>query len=113
MKRLTEGLGLRTVVLILPTKGEVYPWILKGANKPSGEPRASGFSRAVLTACRRLGLSCLDVKPYFMQEADRIWASKGELLWWRDDTHLNGHGHEVLAKFVARHVLAMPDSPVL
>ena len=77
MRQLTEQKGLKLVIVVLPTKGEVYPWILHGKNRLTEETLPSGFSQAVLSACDELGLRCFDAKPYFMQEAKRLWSSDG------------------------------------
>ena len=106
MRQLTEQKSLKLVIVVLPTKGEVYPWILHGKNRLPEETLPSGFSQAVLSACDELGLRCFDAKPYFMQEAKRRWSSDGQLLWWRDDTHLGEPGHEALTEFLAREILA-------
>ncbi len=93
-------MGLRTTIIILPTKGEVYHWLLN-PEAPEG-PHSSGFAEAVIAACRQISLTCLDSRAYLELEARRIFHRSHELLWWRDDTHLNDLGHEALAAFVMR-----------
>ncbi|HJU06069.1 MAG TPA: hypothetical protein VJ692_13040, partial [Nitrospiraceae bacterium] len=109
MKRLIEEKGLKIVIVVLPTKGEVYPWVFHQRNTLMEDPAPSGFSQAVRSACDGFHLSCFDAKPYFLKAAGRLWSSSGALLWWRDDTHLDEHGHEVLAEFIVREVLPVHD----
>jgi hypothetical protein len=109
MKRLIGEKGLKIVIVVLPTKGEVYPWVLHRRNQLTEDVGPSGFSQAVFSVCEGLHLPCFDAKPYFMQTAGRRWTSHGELLWWRDDTHLGEHGHEVLAEFIAHEILPVYD----
>ncbi len=105
MQELTARLGLDVTVLIVPTKGDVYRWIVEG-RLPSEKDRArTGFAEAVLDICRPRGFRCLDLKPLFVDEAVRLYHSSGELLWWRDDTHLGERGHQLAARFILDHVL--------
>jgi hypothetical protein len=91
-------LGMRATVILVPTKGEVYHWLLDPALQENA--RSSGFADAVMAACRQIALTCLDSKAYLESEARRLFHRSHQLLWWRDDTHLNELGHDVLATFV-------------
>lgn len=106
MRTVTAQRGVGVTVLILPTKQEVYRWILERREPQPDDAQSSGFARAVLAACERVHLRCLDAKPYLIREAHRLLASTGELLWWRDDTHLGERGHEAVAAFIAHEVLS-------
>jgi hypothetical protein len=105
MKRLIAARGLRLFVAVLPTKGEIYRGILEGRDPLPNDSAASGFSQAVLGACEKLRLACVDPKPWLIQESKPLLA-QGEMLWWRDDTHLSEQGHESLARFIARELHA-------
>jgi hypothetical protein len=98
--------GLDLTVVLLPTKGEVYRWILtqRGERRPE-DADPSGFALAVLDACRRVRMRCLDTKPDLIKEGYRLFDSSGALLYWRDDPHLNDSGHEAVAAFIAREIL--------
>ena len=90
-------------VVILPTKGEVYPWLFM----PHGVVAVftqSGFAEAVIGACERVALHCWDSKLYLLEEARRLFDASGELLWWRDDTHINDMGHQAIASFVGQEI---------
>lgn len=105
MRRLTAERRIALTVLLLPTKGEVYRWILERRERRPEDLEPSGFARAVLKACGRTEVRCLDIKPYLVREAHQLFDVDGELLWWRDDTHLGERGHEAVAAFIAREVL--------
>jgi hypothetical protein len=102
--RMTEK-QLNLTIVLIPAKGEVYHWILtKGERTPTdGEP--SGFALAVLDACRRVQVRCVDTKPHLVQEAYHLFDSSGEFLYWPDDAHFNEHGHDVAAAFISREIL--------
>lgn len=105
MRDLVQARALTLHVLILPTKGDVYRWLFdRRAPNPEDE-RPSGFAQAVLDACRRAGMHCVDTKPYLVREARRVFEESGTLLWWRDDTHLGEEGHRAVAAFIATEVL--------
>lgn len=101
MKALTLKQGLNLVVLILPTKGEVYPWILASQKASIEDAHPSGFALATLAGCEASHVECHDTKPYLLEQGRRLYASSGKLLWWRDDTHLGEEGHAAVAEFVA------------
>ena len=110
MKQWKETYGPEILVVVLPTKGEVYPSILYRRPQLAEDFHSSGFFQAVHSICDRISLPCVDPKPYLLETAGRLWASSGELLWWRDDTHLDERGHEALADFIAKEILPRHDS---
>lgn len=103
MRAATDRMGVEVFVVLLPTKGEVYRELLnpQAASDASGP---SGFAEAVLGACRDAGLRCRDSKPYLRETARRLYAASQDLLWWRDDTHINESGHQAIASFVAEEL---------
>ena len=112
-KRLAEH-GLHLTVLLIPAKEEVYRWILVQRERRPDDANTSGFALAVLDACQRLQIRCLDMKPYLTEEAYRLFDSSGKLLYWRDDTHINDYGHEAITAFIAQEILAEKNQkPVL
>jgi len=100
MKRLTDERGLRLSVAILPSKEEVYGWMLDGAQPWANDSEGSGFSDAVVGLCRELGVACLDLRPPLVEESRRVFEESGSLLWWDDDSHWNAEGHRVAAQAV-------------
>ena len=105
MKALATVRGVNLAVLILPTKGEVYRWVLEDRPPKREDREPSGFVLAVGAVCEELRLRCFDAKPALVKEAERLWSTKRELLWWRDDTHLGERGHDVVAEFIQREIL--------
>jgi len=101
MKALTLKLGLDLVVVILPTKGEVYPWIFEGEAASSEAVLPSGFALATLASCKAAHVECYDAKPYLVEQGRRLYTTSRKLLWWRDDTHIGEEGHAAVAQFIA------------
>ncbi len=108
MKEAVTRNNVRATIMILPTKGEVYRWLLN-PRSPDEVARPSGFSEAVLDACQQLTMHCLDSAPFLREEAKRLFAASSELLWWRDDTHMNEQGHRALASFLLQEILQPVD----
>ena len=108
MRALTIERNVDTTILILPTKGEVYRWLLERRAPQPEDSNPSGFALAVLDACKAAGLTCHDTKAYLISEAKRLYDMEGKLLWWRDDTHIGAYGHAALAAFIAENVLNKP-----
>jgi hypothetical protein len=111
MQKLAAERALDLTVIIIPSKGEVYRWILDQRDPRPEDAQASGFEQALLEVCTRLKLRCLNTKLYLIKEASRLFESSGELLWWRDDTHLNDRGHQAIADFIAREILSIRNPP--
>jgi hypothetical protein len=105
MQKLTAERHVDVTGLILPTKGEIYRWLLEARDSQPEDELASGFAEAVLEACRTTGIVCHDTKPYLISEAKRLYQQEGKLLWWRDDTHIGKYGHAAIAAFIAGSVL--------
>jgi hypothetical protein len=105
MRELATERQVDVTVLILPTKGEVYRWLLDAREPQAEDAHSSGFARAVLDACSTAGLHCHDLKPYLVAEANRLYDAKRELLWWRDDTHIGTYGHAAIAEYIATRLL--------
>lgn len=105
MQDLIAKRNMELTILILPTKGEVYRWLLDMREPQFDNSDSSGFALAVLGACAKIKLSCHDTKPYLIAEAKRLFESSQELLWWRDDTHFGPHAHAAIAAYVAQDIL--------
>jgi hypothetical protein len=105
MKKFSDSRHFSVVVVMIPAKEEVYSSILSGKSEP-GDNQPSGFSQAVQELCQRDGLPYLDLKPFFLDEANKQLARSGELLWWSDDTHWNDRGHALAASIANDKLLA-------
>lgn len=105
MRSLAGARRLPMVLLIFPTKGEVYRWVLEGRPPKPEDGDPSGFALAVLEACRRSGIACLDAKPALLAAARQRYERDGALIWWRDDTHFGEAAHEAVADLILNSVL--------
>ena len=105
MRELTTERQVDLTVLVFPTKGEVYRWLLEARNPLPEDSHASGFAQAVLEVCQTSSIMCYDTKAYLVSEARRLYDTEGKLLWWRDDTHIGKYGHRAIANYIADRVL--------
>lgn len=109
MRRLAGERRLRVSVALVPSKEEVYPWVLDGATAWSAGAKPSGFSDVLRRLCEQLGFRFLDLKPALLEDARRENEKSGALLWWTDDSHWNGVGQRAAARAIYRDLLARPD----
>jgi hypothetical protein len=90
-----EERGMVLVVVLLPSKEEVYQrWTVESL----GEAQLERLSQGRLQMgrfCDEHGLLCLDTTEALTDKADA-----GEYVFWADDTHLNGMGNQILASSV-------------
>jgi hypothetical protein len=105
MRDLAAARHVRLAVLMFPTKGEVYRWVLEERLPQQSDEEPSGFAQAVSAACLQVQITCVDSKPYLVKVARQLFQIRGDLLWWRDDTHLGWRGHEAIAAFIAGAIL--------
>ena len=92
-------------VYFIPTKYRVYAAHLPGAGTL---PNAQWEYLNGL--CRKYQLRCTNLTAPLVQEADTL-LKKGELIWWRDDTHWNRAGAAVAARLVAGDLAALNHEP--
>ncbi|MCA1636225.1 MAG: hypothetical protein LC802_21675 [Acidobacteria bacterium] len=109
MQRLAGERRLRVSVALVPSKEEVYSWVLDGAPAWSAHEEPSGFSDVLRRLSEQHGFRFLDLKPALLEDARRENERSGALLWWRDDTHWNGAGQRSAARAVYQNLLAHPD----
>nr|MDQ2730734.1 hypothetical protein [Armatimonadota bacterium] len=111
MKKFTQAHGLRLAVMFLPTKDEVYEWVLRGRQPWTSNRAPSSLSRALKETCGADGLPYFDAKPFLIDRSRSLFEKNGELLWWRDDSHMGPNGHEAVADFVHDKVLGTLGAP--
>ena len=87
------------VVVSVPTKEEIYGWVLHDETPWSGSAIESGISQAVRAFCAKHNLRYIDLKPMLVAQA-KVALTQGELLWWLDDSHWSPRGHQVVAQFM-------------
>ena len=95
-----ENNGMNLNVFLVPTKYEVYREFF---NEEGGTP--SGFSKILENICSDLGIAYFDTSEKLFDEARSIFENSGELLFWRDDTHLNVLGSKKLAQIIATSLM--------
>jgi len=91
--------GLRLLVVLVPTKRQIYGPMLE---PPSRSLDAAFGSFARLDEdLRARGVAVVNLAPIFRREAEARVA-RGELLYWRDDTHWNPAGIRLAAEEIVR-----------
>ena len=63
MKKLCAEQSIRLVVVCMPSKAEVYPWLLDSASQRLSATGASGYSAAIAKICGQLDIPYLDMTP--------------------------------------------------
>jgi len=111
MERLSEKRRLSIAVTLVPSKEEVYGWVLDGGSPWSTRSEPSGFSTVLRGLCERHGFSFLDVKPPLVEASRLYYEKSGALLWWLDDTHWNGDGQRAAAAAISEKLLRSPSTP--
>jgi hypothetical protein len=90
-------------IFFIPTKYRVYQ---KHVNPGEVLPNAAwDYLQGI---CRQNRLECTNLTQPLVEASDQLLA-KGELTWWRDDTHWNKNGIAVAARVVAAS-LAAPNA---
>jgi hypothetical protein len=110
MKRYTDSVGIKVSVVLIPTKGMVYDWVLYGGDPWAGVIDTNGYSVVIGELCQKLGLSFLDLQPALIDAARQAYEESEQLLWWRDDSHWNNRGHAVSAVSVANWLVSQSNS---
>lgn len=105
MKAFAQSKSLTIAVVLIPSKPEIYSWVLDGEAPWSKTPGDSGFNEAAKRLCEKNGFPYLDLKEDLIEEARKLYEEQSELLWWRDDTHWNEKGHGAAAKFTYEKLL--------
>jgi acetyltransferase AlgX (SGNH hydrolase-like protein) len=109
MQRLAGERRLHVSVALVPSKEEVYSWVLDGTPAWSANEKPSGFSDELHRLCEQHGFPFLDLKPVLLEDARRENEKSGALLWWPDDSHWNGVGQRAAARAIYQNLLAHPD----
>lgn len=104
MERLAVERRLKVLVALVPSKEEVYSWVLDGGAAWSSGAGASGFSEVLRGLCGRHGFRFLDLKPSLAEESRREYERSGALLWWGDDSHWNAEGQRAAAHAVYKEM---------
>jgi hypothetical protein len=105
MRQFAQSKHLRVVVAVVPSKEEVYSWLLNHEPEWTSPKEPSGFSIVAHEFCDLNGFKFFDLKPTLIEASEKKFKESGELLWWRDDTHWNGVGQRVAAEAIYQNLL--------
>ncbi|HXI26669.1 MAG TPA: hypothetical protein VNG71_22650 [Pyrinomonadaceae bacterium] len=105
MRQFAQSKHLRVVVAVVPSKEEVYSWLLNREPEWTSPKAPSGFSVVAHEFCDLNGFKFFDLKPTLIEASEKKFKESGELLWWRDDTHWNGVGQRVAADAIYENLL--------
>lgn len=89
-----KKLGGRAAVLFIPSKSTAYQGIYSQAPRVGTE-----FTDPISRLAKEADLDFIDATPR-LKEAVR----GGEHVFWRDDTHINEKGHQIIANIVCDYV---------
>ena len=106
MRRLVASRQARVLLVVVPAKEEIYRWVLEGRAPWTTSAEPSGFAQLVRRLATKHGFDYLDLKPRMVGAAREWWERERALLYWRDDTHWNPHGHRIAAAAVAEALSA-------
>ena len=104
-KELADKLGVTLKMVLIPSKDEVYGWLLDGQEPWSTPSAPTAFGTALGEVAASLGIPCLDLMPELVAGSKAVYAQSGQLLWWYDDTHWNEAGHRLAAAIINRDLL--------
>ena len=103
-KRITGNRGIVPAVVYIPTKAQIYSEYIdsrSGANVLRHQPQELRFrgssAEALAQITQELGLRLVDISPLF-----RKLAARGELLYYRFDSHWNSAGRRAAAEEIGR-----------
>lgn len=95
MASLSKNYGFKVTILIAPSAARLYGPYFEEFPSISREPH---FINYVENLSHKLGFDVINLyrmmQPY----------AKDELLYWRDDSHWNERGHEVVADIISKYV---------
>jgi hypothetical protein len=92
-KNLVETWGGEFVVVMIPTREEVYQSVTSPIMGESEIARLESARTAMQSLCDELELRCYDLFSVFKERAEN-----GEALYFSDDMHLNPYGNSVMAE---------------
>ncbi len=96
MASLSKEHGFKVIILIAPSSPRLYAPYFENFPRISEEPH---FINYVAELSNNLGFSTVNLYQSMQPYAEK------ELLFWRDDTHWNKRGNEVVAEIIAKHFM--------
>lgn len=111
IKELSDRHKATFKVLLIPSKEEIYRWVIDNTAPESTATQPSAFSRIVERFCQSRAIEFLDLTPTMTIAANDLYLNSNRLLWWHDDTHWNSEGHRFVAKTVYERLLKPAPGP--
>ncbi len=111
MASIARNHGIKPVVVLAPSKEDVYSWVPSESSPWSADMRDSSFSHSIRDMCAAEGIPFGDAKSYFIEESRRLFESSGKILWWYDDTHWNDEGQALFARWIQEQFLDKVTKP--
>jgi hypothetical protein len=96
---------LELAILVVPSKPEVYSWILEGGAPWTHSRPTSGMAEAILGWCAGRSIRCHDLAPYLRDRARDAYEGSRAQLYLPDDTHWSAIGHRATYEYITTHVL--------
>lgn len=93
-----EKIDLR--VVLLPSKEEVYEWVLYDNEPWTSGTEPSGFSKAIKEMAEKNNFKFFDTKQYFLEQSKEIYMKEKMPLYWYTDSHLNPRGNELISDYI-------------
>ncbi|MBN1384138.1 MAG: SGNH/GDSL hydrolase family protein [Elusimicrobia bacterium] len=87
-------------IVLIPSKPEVYSWVLDNSAPWTADTKPSAFSVILKDFCKTNDIKFLDLKQFLVPASKEVFNDSKSLLWWTDDTHWNETGHSVVAETV-------------
>jgi hypothetical protein len=92
---LVDEWGGKLVVVMIPTKEEVYAHLTADMMSEADLSKLRSPSDTLLDLCAELDIACLDLLPHLQEHA-----LNDEALYYVDDMHLNPYGNTVMANIL-------------
>ena len=101
MARLADKHDVSLVIVVAPSKEEVYDWLVRNKEPWITNTQPSSMSAELTKLSEQENYCFIDLKPALTRHARQAYETDGSLLWWRDDTHWNERGHRLVADELA------------
>ncbi len=102
--RQLQARGIDLLLVVIPTKAEVYPEKLSEHAPADAVPYVAPYCRKLLMELAAEGVPIVDLLPAFVAERD----TGDELLYMPQDTHWTNRGVRLAARIIADQVRARP-----
>lgn len=101
MSELAKEYDIIPIIVVAPSKAEVYSWLLDGAGSWSTVAQPSPFALVIEEIAEAEDMCFIDLTSPMIEQSEVIYKETNRILWWRDDTHWNDIGHHFVAMQIA------------